>query len=102
MKRNTEALLHAEKEVGLEVNAKKTKCISMSCHQNVEHYNLMTANKSFRNVVNLKYLETLLTKKNSESFVFHFPVETACIGSFTNNCRHIFSSLVLLSTSVPF
>jgi hypothetical protein len=33
VKKNTEALLDASKEVGMEVNAKKTKCMFMSHRQ---------------------------------------------------------------------
>jgi hypothetical protein len=34
VKRNTESLLEASREVGLEVNTKKTKYMVVSCHQN--------------------------------------------------------------------
>jgi hypothetical protein len=34
MKKNTEALLGANREIGLEVNMEKTKCMVVSCHQN--------------------------------------------------------------------
>jgi hypothetical protein len=33
-KENTETLLEARRDVSLEINAEKTKYISMSCHQN--------------------------------------------------------------------
>jgi hypothetical protein len=33
IKRNMEAVLDASKEVGLEVNPEKTKCMLMSCYQ---------------------------------------------------------------------
>jgi hypothetical protein len=33
VKENTEALLDASKEIGLKVNAEKTKCMLMSCVQ---------------------------------------------------------------------
>jgi hypothetical protein len=36
MKKNTDALLDASKEVGLEVNTEKTKCMFMSYLQNTE------------------------------------------------------------------
>jgi hypothetical protein len=35
IKKNTEALLDASKEVGLEINPEKTKYILMSCSQNI-------------------------------------------------------------------
>jgi hypothetical protein len=59
-RKNTKALLEASREVGLEVNAKKTKYIS--CHQDaVENHNIMTASKSFENVAKFKCLGTKVT-----------------------------------------
>jgi hypothetical protein len=47
MKRNTQALLVASREIGLGANIEKT----ISCHQNaVQNYSLLLANKSFENV----------------------------------------------------
>jgi hypothetical protein len=58
MKKNTEALLKASREVGLEVNTKKTKYTAMSHHQSSrENHNLLIANNSFENVTNFKYLK---------------------------------------------
>jgi hypothetical protein len=34
IKKNTETLIDASKEVGLEANAEKTKYMLLSCHQN--------------------------------------------------------------------
>jgi hypothetical protein len=49
MKKNTEVLIDASKEDGLEVIAKKTRYRLMSCHQNAEQdHNLQTANRSLR------------------------------------------------------
>jgi hypothetical protein len=35
IKKNTETLIHASKEVGLEINVDKTKYMLLSLHQNV-------------------------------------------------------------------
>jgi hypothetical protein len=49
--KNTEALLDASKEVGLEVNPEKTKYMLMSCYQNLGQKNsIVRANRSFEDV----------------------------------------------------
>jgi hypothetical protein len=35
IKKNTETLIDASKEVGIEINVEKTKYMLLSCHQNV-------------------------------------------------------------------
>ena len=66
VKENTETLLVAGKESGLEVNADKTKYMVMSWDQNARpsHY-MKTENTSFERVEELKYLGTNLTSQNS-------------------------------------
>jgi hypothetical protein len=45
---NTETLLEASREVGLEINAEKTKYMIMSCHLNSgQNPNIRIANESF-------------------------------------------------------
>jgi hypothetical protein len=62
---NTETLLEASRDVGLEINAKKTKYMIMSHHQNSgQNQNLRIANESFENVVKFKYLRMTLTNQN--------------------------------------
>jgi hypothetical protein len=55
MKKNTEALLEAGREDGLQVNTGKTKYMIVSHHQSMgKNHNLLTANKSFENVTRVQ------------------------------------------------
>jgi hypothetical protein len=65
IKKNTEALICASKEVGLEVNAGKTKYKLLSRHQNAgQNHNIKMGYRSFENVAQLKYLGTIITNQN--------------------------------------
>jgi hypothetical protein len=57
IKENTEFMIDASKEVGLEVNAEKSKYMLLSHHQNAgQNHNIKIANKSFENVTQFKYV----------------------------------------------
>ena len=56
IKKNAEALLVASKEIGLEVNADKTKYLVMSRDQNAEHQSTKIEIKSFERVYHSKHL----------------------------------------------
>jgi hypothetical protein len=66
IKKNTEALVVASKEIGLEVNAEKTKYMVMSRNQNAgQNHNINIDDKFFERVEQFKYLGTILTNRNS-------------------------------------
>jgi hypothetical protein len=65
IKENTESLLEASRNVGLEVNAGKTKYMIMPHHPNSgQNQNMRTANKLFDKVAKFKYMGTTLTNQN--------------------------------------
>jgi hypothetical protein len=56
IKENTETLLEASSDVGLEMNAEKTKYMIMSRHPNSgQNQNTKRANESFENMAKFKY-----------------------------------------------
>jgi hypothetical protein len=62
IQKNTEALLDAVKEVGMEVNSEKTKYMLMSHFKKAgQKYAIKIANGSFEGVAKFKYLGTTLT-----------------------------------------
>jgi ribosomal protein S2 len=64
VQKNTEALLDAGKEVGLEVNSGKTECMLMSRKKAGQKHGIKRANRSFEGVAKSKYLGTTLTDQN--------------------------------------
>jgi hypothetical protein len=65
MKKNTEALLDASKEVGLEANPEETKYMLMSRTQKIgQKHSIKIANRFFEDVAKFKHLGTTLTDQN--------------------------------------
>jgi hypothetical protein len=65
IKKNTENLIYASKEVGLEINIEKTKYMLLSRQQNVgQKRDIKIAKKSFENMSQFKYLGTTVTNQN--------------------------------------
>jgi hypothetical protein len=64
IQKNAEALLHAGKEVGLEVNSEKTKYVLMSRKRAGQKHSIKIVNRSFEGMAKFKYLGTTLTDKH--------------------------------------
>jgi hypothetical protein len=65
IKKDTETLIDASKEVGLEINAEKMKYMLLSRHQNVgQNRDIKIANRLFENVSQFKYLGMTVTNQN--------------------------------------
>jgi hypothetical protein len=65
IKENSETLLEASRDIGLEINAEKTKYMIMSCYPNSEqNQNIRIANESSENVAKFKYLGATLINQN--------------------------------------
>jgi glutaredoxin-related protein len=65
IKENTETLLEAYRDVGLEINAEKTKYMITFHHQNLgQNLNIRIANDLYENVAKFKYLGITLTNQN--------------------------------------
>jgi hypothetical protein len=63
--KNTETLIDASKEVGLDVNARKTKYMLLYYHHNAgRNHDIKIANRSFENVAQLKCLGMRVTSQN--------------------------------------
>jgi hypothetical protein len=63
--RNTETLIDASKEIGLEVNVEETKHMLLFRAKNAgQNRDIKLGNRSFENVSQFKYLETTVTNQN--------------------------------------
>jgi hypothetical protein len=89
LKENTETLLEASKNVGLEINAEKTKYMTMSCHPNSgQNQNIRIANELFGNVAKFKYLGMTVTNKND----IHDKIKSTL--NSRNACYHSIQNLL--------
>jgi hypothetical protein len=65
IKENSETLLEASRDIGLEINAEKTKYMIMPRYSNSgENQNIRIVNESFEKVEKFKYLRTTLIDQN--------------------------------------
>jgi len=92
IKKNTESFLVCSKEIGLEVNAGKTKYRVMSGDQNAgRSRNIKTDNSSLEKVEEFKYLGTTLTNQNSIQVEIKSRLNTG------NACYHSVQNLLSFS-----
>jgi hypothetical protein len=90
IKKNTEALLDANKEVGLEVNPEKTKCMLMSrCQKTGQKRSIKTGNRAFEDIEKFKLFGTTLTDQNR----MHEEIKSRLNSG--NACYHLVESSVL-------
>jgi hypothetical protein len=98
VKKNTDALLDATKEIILEVNPEKTKYILISRSQKIgQKHSIKIANRTFEDVAKFKCLGTTLTDQNC----MHARIKSRL--NLGNACYHSVQSLLsfrLLSTNV--
>jgi hypothetical protein len=65
IKKNTETVIDASKEVGLDVNTEKCKYMLLSDHQNAgQTHDIKIANRCFENVEQFRYLGTIIKNQN--------------------------------------
>jgi hypothetical protein len=89
IKKNTEDLLDASKELGLEVNLEKTKYMLMSHSQKIgQKHSIKIGNRAFEDVAKFKYLGITLTGQNC----MHKEIKSRL--SSGNACYHSVQSLL--------
>jgi hypothetical protein len=85
--KNTQSLIDASKEVGLEVNVDETKYMLVSRDKNAgQNREIKIGNRSFENISLLKYLGTTVTDQNliQEEFKRRLNSGNACYHSVQN------------------
>jgi hypothetical protein len=64
IKKNTQTLIDASREINLEVNTERTKYLLLSRHQNAgQNLDLKIGNKRFENMAQFRYLGTTIQIK---------------------------------------
>jgi hypothetical protein len=94
IKKNTETLIDASKEIGPEINVAKTKYMLLTRYQNVsQNRDIKIANRTFENVSQFKYLGTIVTNRNlfQEEIKRRLNSDNACYHSV----QHLLSSRLL-------
>jgi hypothetical protein len=65
IKKNTDSVIDASKEVSPELNAKETTYMLLFCHQNAgQNHDIKIANRHFENVAQFRYLCMTVTNQN--------------------------------------
>jgi hypothetical protein len=92
IKENSETLLQASRDIGLEINAEKTKYKIMSHLNSGQIQNIRIANESFENVAKFKYLRATLKNQNDihEEIKNRLNSGKACYHSVQNLFPHVF------------
>jgi hypothetical protein len=89
IKENSETLLEASRDIGLEINAEKTKYMIMFRYPNLgRNQNIRIANESFEKVAKFRYLRTTLTNQND----IHDEIKS--ILNSGNTCYHSVQNLL--------
>jgi hypothetical protein len=89
IKENSETFLEASRDIGLEINAEKTKYMIMSQLQNSgQNQNIRITDELFEKVTKFKYLGTTLTNQND----FHDEIQSRLISG--NACYYSIQNLL--------
>jgi hypothetical protein len=89
LEKNTETLIDAGREVGLEIIVEKTKYMLLSRYQNAgQNRDIKIANRLFENVSQFKYFGTTVKNKNliQEEIKRRLSSDKACYHQFRTFC----------------